>query len=124
MSFPRRRSRNGVGRSRRASAAMRQSARDLARMILEDKTVQEQLLLRARRGELPASVLTRFLPYWSGPPPTTPQEPEPTERENQTLAEVIKVLTNEEQQQFWELLEKCSRRLAEPIDETPPGASR
>src|SRR5215831_2317326 len=100
MSFPRRRSRNGAGRSRRASAAMRQSARDLARVILEDKTVQEQLLQRARRGELPASVLTRFLPYWSGPPPTTPQEREPAERENQSLSKVIRVLTSEEQKQF------------------------
>ena len=103
---------------------MRQGARDLARMILEDKTVQEQLLLRARRGELPASVLTRFLPYWSGPPPTTPQEREPAKRENQTLREVIKVLTSEEQKQFYDLVEKGCRRLAEPIDETPPGASR
>jgi hypothetical protein len=103
---------------------MRQSARDLARMILEDKTVQEQLLLRARRGELPASVLTRFLPYWSGPPPTTPQEREPAERKNQSLSEVIKVLTSEEQKQFFDLLQRACSRLTETIDETPPGASR
>ena len=103
---------------------MRQGARDLARMILEDKTVQEQLLLRARRGELPASVLTRFLPYWSGPPPTTPQEREPVERKNQFLSEVMKVLTNEEQGQLFDLVLKGCRILAEQNDETPPGASR
>jgi len=81
-------------------------------------------LKRARRGQLPASVLTRFLPYWSGPPPTKPQESEPAEGKNQSRAALIDAMTSEEQLQLYDIYEKAQRRLDEQADETPPRASR